>query len=81
VNDDLISREALIPNGVFYANAENPMASVDELLGRIASAPSVNVVDRDKLLKRMFPMGIPKSRYEWDYAINARAVYEAIMKD
>jgi hypothetical protein len=81
VSEDLISREALLPNGVFYINGENPMTSLDEILNRIASAPAVNAVDRDKLLKRMFPMGIPKSRYEWDYSINAKAVYEAIMKD
>ena len=52
-----------------------------EVESALADVPTANAVDRDKLLKRIFPMGIPKSRYEWDYTINARAVYEAIMRD
>lgn len=75
---DFIDREELLPNGVFYVNGENPMASLDELLNRIANAPSVIVVDREKLLKRIFPYGMPD---DGNYPINAKAVYEAIMKD
>lgn len=52
-----------------------------EIDGVLSEVKDVDAVDRAALLKRMFPMGIPKTRYEWDYAINARAVYEAIMKE
>lgn len=38
-----------------------------------------NMVDRGTLLKRLFPLGVPQ-KHEMNYAINARAVYEAIMK-
>lgn len=37
-------------------------------------------IDRDALLKRLFPLGIPQTREDWNYSINAKAVYEAIMK-
>ena len=39
-----------------------------------------DVIDRQKLIERVFPMGIPRTREDWNYAINARAVYEAINK-
>ena len=42
---DLIDRNELLPNGVFYVNGENPMASLDELLNRIAYAKSVDAVE------------------------------------
>lgn len=38
------------------------------------------MIYRDELLKKLFPLGIPKTREDWNYAINARAVYEAIIK-
>lgn len=41
---DLIDRNELLPNKVFYVNAENPMTSIDELLNRIANAKSVDAV-------------------------------------
>jgi hypothetical protein len=39
-----------------------------------------NMIDREELLKRIFPLGVPP-KHEMNYAINARAVYEAIMKE
>jgi hypothetical protein len=41
----LIDANALFPNGVFYVNGDNPMTSLDELLNRIATAPSVDAVE------------------------------------
>ena len=35
----LIDANALLPNGVFYVNGNDPMTSLDELLRRIANAP------------------------------------------
>ena len=46
----------------------------------VEDAPAVDAVERKKLIKKMFPMGVPNTREEWNYSINARAVYEAIMK-
>lgn len=40
----LIDADALLPNGVFYVNASNPMTSIDELLNRINNAPTVDAV-------------------------------------
>ena len=40
-----------------------------------------DTISREALLKRLFPLGIPRTREDWNYAINARAVYEAIMKE
>ena len=42
---DLIDRNELLPNGVFYVNGNNPMASLDELLNRIATAQTVDAVE------------------------------------
>jgi hypothetical protein len=44
MSGDLISREQLLPNGVFYVNGSDPMTSLDELLNRIANAPAVDAV-------------------------------------
>lgn len=41
----LIDRWALFPNGVFFVNEKNPMASLDELINRIWSAPTVDAVE------------------------------------
>ena len=38
-----------------------------------------NLIDRNKLIKKLFPLGVPRTREDWNYGINARAVYEAIM--
>ena len=35
--------EKIFPNGVFYINEENPLASIDELINRILSLPTENV--------------------------------------
>ncbi|MBO5837243.1 MAG: hypothetical protein J6Q92_05050 [Oscillospiraceae bacterium] len=40
----LIDANALLPNGVFYVNGSDPMTSLDELLKRIAEAPTVDAV-------------------------------------
>lgn len=41
---EYIERDFILPNGVFYANADNPEKSIDELLERINSAPAVDIV-------------------------------------
>ena len=41
----LIDANALLPNGVFYVNGNDPMTSLDELLRRIANAPTVDAVE------------------------------------
>lgn len=41
----LIDANALFPNGVFYVNGNDPITSIDELLNRIATAPSVDAVE------------------------------------
>lgn len=40
----LIDREVVLPNGVYYVNADDPMRSLDILLERIASAPTIDAV-------------------------------------
>jgi hypothetical protein len=42
--------------------------------------PAVDAVDREKLIKKLFPMGVPLTREDWNYSINAKEVYEAIMR-
>ena len=42
---DLIDRNELLPNKVFYVCNENPVASLDELLNRIANAKTVDAVE------------------------------------
>jgi hypothetical protein len=56
---DLIDRNELLPNGVFYVNGDNPMASLNELLNRIANANSVDAVEvvRCKDCKHYFHYG------------------------
>lgn len=39
-----------------------------------------DLIHSSDLLKILFPLGLPKTREEWNYGINARAVYEAINK-
>ncbi len=38
----LIDVDELIPNGVFYINANDPLISLDELLNRITNAPTID---------------------------------------
>ena len=58
-----------------------PVVSVDA----IKNAPTLTppneplALDRTELLRKLFPMGIPRTREDWNYAINAQAVYRAIM--
>lgn len=35
----VIDADALLPNGVFYVDVDNPMKGLDELLNRIVNAP------------------------------------------
>lgn len=41
----LIDRNEIFPNGVFFANAEDPIKSLDELIKRIWSIPTVDAVE------------------------------------
>ena len=41
----LIDRNEIFPNGTFFANAEDPMKSLDELIERIWSIPTVDAVE------------------------------------
>lgn len=40
-----------------------------------------DLISRSALIKKLFPMGVPLTREDWNYAINARAVYAVIMGD
>ena len=40
-----IEREKIFPNGVFFASAEDPLATLDELIKRIWSIPAADVVE------------------------------------
>ena len=42
---EYIERDFILPNGVFYSNADNPEKSLDKLLERIASAPAADVAE------------------------------------
>lgn len=37
-----IDADALLPNGVFYVDVDNPMKGLDEILNRIANAPTLD---------------------------------------
>ena len=43
--EDYIDRKMIFPNGVFYVCEKNPLASVDELIDRICSLPTADVVE------------------------------------
>lgn len=84
MQNDLISRSAL---GIGRCNPDafpeqnrGYVAGWNGVIALIEAAPTVDAVERKKLIKKMFPMGVPKTREEWNYSINARAVYEAIMR-
>lgn len=38
-----IDADALLPNGVFYVDVDNPMKGLDELLDRIINAPTIDL--------------------------------------
>ena len=42
---EYIEREALFPNKVFFVNQDNPMTSLDELINRIVTAPTIDAVE------------------------------------
>ena len=41
----LIDRNEIFPNGTFFANAEDPLKSLDDLITRIWSIPTVDAVE------------------------------------
>lgn len=41
----MIDRNEIFPNGTFFANAEDPLKSLDELIKRIWSIPTVDAVE------------------------------------
>ena len=61
-------------------NIYDPIHILRDTRIAVRKAPTVDAVDRKKLIEKLFPMGVPMTREEWNYSINARAVYEAIMK-
>lgn len=42
---EYIDRSKIFPNGVFLVNENNPMTSLDELINRISTLPTANVVE------------------------------------
>lgn len=44
----LIDRNEIFPNGTFFANAEDPLKSLDELIKRIWSIPTVDAVPAEQ---------------------------------
>lgn len=87
MNNDLISRSALLGDWKKKLSAmlkdSNGAAPIDfrRVVEALKNVPAVDAVDREKLIKKLFPMGVPLTREDWNYAINARAVYAAIMGD
>ena len=82
MQNDLISRSALLfvlNNDFFPAKGEFARA-MDIARFSIQDAPAVDAVVRQKLIDKLFPFGVPLTREDWNYSINAKAVYEAIMK-
>lgn len=81
MQNDLISRSALIE---YMCRSCTSKCNLDDeccsSVDAVENAPAVDAVERKKLIKKLFPMGVPNTREEWNYSINARAVYEAIMK-
>ena len=53
------------------------LSAVNALLDK---AEAVDAVPREALLKRIFPLGVPATKRDMNYGINAVAVYMAIMK-
>ena len=41
---EYIKRSDIFPNGVFFVNEDNPLASLDELINRICNAPTIDAV-------------------------------------
>ena len=42
---DFIDRKKIFPNGVFFANENDPWASLDKLIDRVWSIPTADVVE------------------------------------
>lgn len=75
----LIDADALIANEdllIVIGAGDNICIDIAD----IAKAPAVDAVDRQKLIGVLFPLGVPLTREDWNYSINAKAVYEAIMR-
>ena len=63
----LIDRNKIFPNGTFFVSAEDPMKSLDELIKRIWSIPTVEAVE--------LPNGKPGDYLEWDCGLGYTKIY------
>ncbi len=88
MQNDLISRSALIEefkelSAIEWNKKAAPVSWADayeSFIDTLEEAPAVDAVDRQKLIGILFPLGVPLTREDWNYSINAKAVYEAIMR-
>jgi hypothetical protein len=56
-----------------------PFLKCSTCIRRNVERVEIQPVDTEKILKKIFPYGIPKTKEDWNYSISARAVYEAII--
>lgn len=84
MQNDLISRSALksfLCKCCNVLHSDEPCEPSDcNVMGWVDELPSVDAADRQKLIGKLFPLGVPLTREDWNYSINAKAVYEAIMR-
>ena len=59
----LIDRNEIFPNGTFFASAEDPLKSLDELINRIWSIPTVDAVE------------VVHARWVWDVESHGDPMY------
>lgn len=71
----LIDRNEIFPNGTFFVNAEDPMKSLDELIERIWSIPTVDAVEvPDKELLRAIKLLIK----QYEHSKNSDYVHSPV---
>ena len=58
-------------------------ATLKEVQSAVEGLPVVDAISRETLVKRLFPLGVPLEHdpFAWKYSINAKEVYEAIMRE
>lgn len=86
-----IDADVLLPNKVFFVNADNPMTSLDELLNRIINAPTLDVkpvkhgfwvLQDDSYVRRMCSVCGSQNHEGWEsYCPNCGSKMDARMED
>lgn len=57
----LIDRNEIFPNGTFFASAENPLKSLDDLITRIWSIPTVDAIVTPVKIGQILYCNLPHS--------------------